>query len=90
MNERRFAELSDKDLESLHGNAVRLAQAGSGAQRLEAERLLPLIGAELERRREAGKAAANDKRAGKRKANTLAQQSKGASRPSGKRPSKLN
>ena len=46
----RIADLSDKELENLHGNAIRLAQAGTPAQRTEAERLLPIIGSEVEKR----------------------------------------
>jgi hypothetical protein len=45
-----IGELSDKDLENLHGNAIQLAQSGTASQRAEAERLLPVIGAEVERR----------------------------------------
>ena len=48
--EQRLPELSDKELENLHGNAVRLAQSGSPAQRRQVETLLPLVGAELESR----------------------------------------
>ena len=55
--EQRLPELSDKELENLHGNAVRLAQSGSPAQRRQAEALLPLIGAELESRSAARSAA---------------------------------
>jgi hypothetical protein len=46
----RIGDLSDKELEDLHGNAIRLAQSGAPAQQAEAERLLPAIGAEVERR----------------------------------------
>lgn len=44
---RSLANLSDKELEDLHGNAIRLAQSGDPAQRAEAERLLPDIGREI-------------------------------------------
>jgi hypothetical protein len=47
----RIPGLSDKELESFHANAVRLAQSGSTLQRQQAEELLPLLGAEVERRR---------------------------------------
>lgn len=45
-----LSDLSDNELESLHANAVRLAQSGTPAQRQEAEKLLPLLGAEMEAR----------------------------------------
>lgn len=43
-------ELTDKQLEALYGNAVRLAQSGTQEQRAEAERILPAAGEEIERR----------------------------------------
>lgn len=51
--EQRIPELSDKELESLHANAVRLAQSGTEAQRRQAEGLLPQLGAAMEERRAA-------------------------------------
>ena len=48
--EKRLSEYSDKELEDLHGNAIRLAQSGTAAQQADAERILPLVGAEVERR----------------------------------------
>ncbi len=56
----RIPDLSDRELESLHANAVRLQASGSPAQRQQAEELLPLLGAALEERRVA-RAAANTK-----------------------------
>ena len=47
----RIPDLSDKELESLHTNAVRLKDSGSVQQRQQAEELLPLLGAALEERR---------------------------------------
>lgn len=47
----RIAGYSDKELGSLHDNVLRLAQTGSTAQRAEAERLMPLIDAELAERK---------------------------------------
>jgi len=47
----RIAGYSDKELGSLHDNVRRLAQTGSTAQRAEAERLMPLIDAELAERK---------------------------------------
>jgi len=47
----RIPDLSDKELESLHANAVRLKDSGSAIQRQQAEELLPLLGFALEERR---------------------------------------
>jgi hypothetical protein len=47
----RIPGYSDKELGSLHENVQRLAQSGSTAQRAEAERLMPLIVAELAARK---------------------------------------
>jgi hypothetical protein len=47
----RIPDLSDKELEHLHANAVRLQASGSAIQRQQAEELLPLLGAALEQRR---------------------------------------
>jgi hypothetical protein len=49
--EERIPELSDRELESLRANAVRLGASGTPAQRQQAETLLPLLGAALEERR---------------------------------------
>lgn len=49
--DQRIPALSDKELENLHVNAVRLAQSGSTLQRQKAEELLPVLGAALEERR---------------------------------------
>ena len=49
--DQRIPDLSDKELESLQANAVRLAQTGSAMQRQQAEELLPLLSAALEERR---------------------------------------
>lgn len=49
--DQRLPDLSDGELESLHANAVRLAQSGAPQQRRQAEELLPLIGAVIEERR---------------------------------------
>jgi hypothetical protein len=51
--DQRIPDLSDKELENLHANAVRLGQSGTPAQRQHAEELLPLLGAALEERRRA-------------------------------------
>ncbi len=72
--DQRIPDLSDKELESLHANAVRLLESGSAKQREQAESLLPLLGIALEERR-AVKAeaqaetrrAATEKRASARK-----------------------
>jgi hypothetical protein len=47
----RIPELSDKELESLYANAVRLKDSGSVLQRQQAEELLAPLGAALEERR---------------------------------------
>jgi hypothetical protein len=60
--EHRLPELSDKELEALHANAVRLAQSGTAAQRDAAEGLLPHIGGEMERRAAASASARSQKR----------------------------
>jgi hypothetical protein len=64
----RLGDLSDKELENLHGNAIRLAQSGTGSQQAEAERLLPLIGAEIERRARLRASALVEERQTKRQA----------------------
>jgi hypothetical protein len=64
--DQRIPDLSDKELESLHANAFRLAQSGTAAQREHAEELLPLLGAALEERR----AARVVKQVASRRANT--------------------
>jgi hypothetical protein len=51
--DRRLPDLSDKELENLHANAVRLAQSGTPTQRQQAENLLPLIGIQIEARNKA-------------------------------------
>lgn len=47
----RIAGYSDKELASLHNNVLRLAQSGTVQQRAEAERLMPLVDAELATRK---------------------------------------
>lgn len=51
--DQRIPDLSDKELESLQANAVRLKESGTPRQREQAESLLPLVGAALEERRAA-------------------------------------
>lgn len=51
--DQRIPDLSDKELESLHANAVRLAQSGTERQQRQAENLLPMIGDQMETRRAA-------------------------------------
>lgn len=55
--------LSDKELEALHANAIRLAQSGAAKQQAEAERLLPIVGAVVEERRAERARALAEKRA---------------------------
>ena len=47
----RLPDLSDRELETLQTNAVRLKETGSVQQRRQAEELLPLLDAALEERR---------------------------------------
>lgn len=65
--EERIPALSDKDLATLQDNALRLQQTGVAKQKNEAERILPLIEAELAERR-ARKPAPVRKAAAPRKA----------------------
>lgn len=51
--DQRIPDLSDKELENLHANAVRLAQSGSERERERAESLLPLLGAAMAERQAA-------------------------------------
>jgi|GEM_PF-3164446 len=55
--DQRIPDLSDKELERLHANAIRLKDSGSAKQREQAESLLPLLGVALEERRVARTAA---------------------------------
>jgi hypothetical protein len=66
--DQRIPDLSDKELESLHANALRLAASGSDKQRQQAESLLPLIAEQMETRRAAKtKTQAADKEAAKQR-----------------------
>jgi hypothetical protein len=47
----RIAGYSDKELATLRENARRLAESGSAKQKTEAERLMPLVDAELAERK---------------------------------------
>lgn len=58
----RIPEMSEKELENLHANALRLQEAGSAIQRQQALELLPLLGAALEERRLARVAAQTETR----------------------------
>lgn len=58
----RIPEMSEKELESLRANAVRLQETGSAIQRQQALELLPLLGAALEERRLARVAAQTETR----------------------------
>lgn len=60
--DQRIPDLSDKELENLHANAVRLAQSGSTEQQQQAEALLPLLGVALEERRVARVVAQAERR----------------------------
>jgi hypothetical protein len=60
--EERIPEFTDKELENLHDNALRLSTAGKPAQQAEAMRLLPIIAAAIETRRVARNAELAEKR----------------------------
>ena len=47
----RIASYSDKELATLRENIVRLTETGSAKQKAEAERLMPLVAAELAERK---------------------------------------
>jgi hypothetical protein len=47
----RIPEFTDKELENLQENALRLSTSGKPAQQAEAARLLPIIAAAMETRR---------------------------------------
>ena len=70
--EERIPDLSDKELENLHANAVRLKESGTDRQRAQAERLLPLLGVAVEERRVARLAAQQDRRRESARRTTLA------------------
>jgi hypothetical protein len=60
----RIAAFSDKELAALHENVRRLAGSGSAPQRAEAERLMPLVDAELAQRQARAPKRAARKRKG--------------------------
>ncbi|MES1200426.1 MAG: hypothetical protein ABUS57_03145 [Pseudomonadota bacterium] len=76
----RIPDLSDKELETLHANALRLSQSGSSMQRQAAEELLPLLGVALEERKAARLAA----QAETRRATTSRRKSAAGASPSAK------
>jgi hypothetical protein len=66
--EDRLPHLTDSELGNLHDNAVRLSRSGEGAMKAEAERILPMIAAEVENRAKAHAAEHATRRASRRKA----------------------
>ena len=60
--EERIPEFTDKELENLHDNALRLSTDGKPAQQAEAARLLPIITAAMEARRVTRNAELAEKR----------------------------
>jgi hypothetical protein len=48
--EGRLTDLSNKELENLYDDAIRLAQAGTPIQKAEMEGILPMISDEVSRR----------------------------------------
>lgn len=74
----RIPGYSDKELGSLQDNVQRLAQTGSTAQRAEAERLMPLIDAELAARKARAPVRAPPVRKGVAKKKTKTKSAEGA------------
>lgn len=68
----RIPAMSDKELDNLQANALRLLHTGKPAQKVEAERLIPIVGAEIDRRRQEKDAAAEAKKAAQREARAQA------------------
>lgn len=75
--EERIPQMSDKELDNLLANAVRLAQSGAAKQKAEAERLVPIVeqaivdrkaqrAEEMVETKKVRLAAASDKRAKKK------------------------
>jgi hypothetical protein len=76
--DQRIPDLSDKELENLHANALRLVQSGTPIQRQQAESLLPLLGAAVDQRKAARADAQKIKR---RTTSTLRKSAAGADAP---------
>jgi hypothetical protein len=70
--EDRIPTMTDADLRNLQTNAARLAQTGTKQQQADAERLLPMIGAEVEGRAAARATALQARRAEQRDAKSRA------------------
>jgi len=68
MIDERIPAMTDKELDNLHANAVRLAQSGSVKQKSEAERLLPVIEEALASRKTDKATAMAEKKKAKPKA----------------------
>jgi hypothetical protein len=66
--EERIPDLSNTELANLQANAARLQQVGTAKQQSDAATLLPLVDAELARRRDLAAAARARKTPSKRKA----------------------
>lgn len=64
----RISGMTDKELENLHENAVRLSKSGAPKQQAEAARLLPIIDAAIEVRTTAAREASEAKKAAQRAA----------------------
>lgn len=85
--EERLPQLSDSELGNLHDNAVRLSRSGEGAMKAEAERILPMIDAEVETRAKARTAELATRRASRRKAAPKARAAPGSKAPAKARAS---
>jgi len=78
--DQRIPDLSDKELETLRANALRLAGSGTTQQQQQAESLLPLLEAALSERR-AARALANPAKLAKAKKAKAAKPAKAAAAP---------
>jgi hypothetical protein len=61
--EDRFSEMTDKELQNLHDNAVRLAAGPASKRQAEAERLLPLVAQAMEDRQKTRQSELADRKA---------------------------
>ena len=78
--EDRIPEMTEKELENLEANAMRIAKAGASKQQAEAERLLPIIAAALVARRQSKAVDMAEKKAERQKQLAEARAKKAAAR----------
>lgn len=79
--DQRIPEMSDAELQTLHGNAIRLAASGAPAQKTEAARLLPIIDAALETRIALKRAAVAEQKTKRREAGAESRARKARAKP---------